>query len=101
MDFYTHPPSSLFLEKSKVAVPFYANEEGKSTAWDPLASTSGFQRAYQPTVIQGRVLWVCVSIFLWMKALAFIIRFLTPTVTAAGKLQAQRNAMICQSHKTK
>lgn len=30
---------------------------------------------------------MCVSIFLWMEVLAFIISFLTPKVTAAGKLR--------------
>lgn len=36
-----------------------------------------------------------------MEALAFIIRFLTPKIAAVEKLQAQKDAMICQSHKTK
>lgn len=35
------------------------------------------------------VVGMCVSIFLWMEVLAFMIRFLTPKVTATGKLQAQ------------
>ena len=40
------------------------------------------------------VVGMCVSIYLWMEVLAFIIMFLTPKAMATGKLQAQ-------SHRTK
>lgn len=64
-------------------------------------SQMGFQRSCHPLKFKAECCGYVCSIFLWMEALAFIIRFLTPKVTAIGKLQVQREAMICQSHKTK
>lgn len=81
--------------KANLMFLFHVNKENKFTAGHPRTVLS---KLWGPSN-----LWNSMQNFsghvskhaLWMKALTFIIGFLTPKVISVGKLQAQEDATMC------
>jgi hypothetical protein len=87
MDFYIHSIFSQFLQKRKVYVLFYANKEGKYSRGPLKHPQMGLRGSSNSLQFNAEWCGYVCKYILWMEVLAFIIRFLIPKVSAAGKLR--------------